>query len=79
MTTDRDFYSRELAEQEYICANTWCGHCAQADLGLEAPVEYEEAGRVYVAGKCAGCKRSIVTEIQEAHVVPSNAVSLEGR
>jgi hypothetical protein len=45
---------------------TWCETCAEADLGLTDPIEYEEKGARYVEGKCAACRatvRSVVVEI----------------
>jgi len=45
--------------------NTWCDTCAEADLGMDAPREYEEDGRVYVEGQCRKCRRGVRSEIVE--------------
>jgi hypothetical protein len=65
MRDERDFFARDKFEQQYICENTWCGACGEADIGLLHPREYEEEGRVFVEGACARCGGRIVTEIRE--------------
>ena len=43
--------------------NTWCDVCGEADLGMHSPEEYEEDGRVFVAGKCNVCENPVASEI----------------
>ncbi len=66
MRVPRDFFARDWIVQESICENTWCGNCAEADIGLLNPVEYEEDGHIFVEGACARCRGKIVTEIKES-------------
>jgi hypothetical protein len=68
MRIQRDFFARDQIDQEYICENTWCDTCDEADIGLLNPVEFEEDGRVFVEGACARCRGRIVTEITEHSV-----------
>jgi hypothetical protein len=68
MRVHRDFFARDQIDQEYICENTWCDTCDEADIGLLNPVEYEEDSRVFVEGACARCLSRIVTEITEHSV-----------
>jgi hypothetical protein len=68
MRVSRDFFARNWIDQESICENTWCESCAEADIGLLDPIEYEEDGRILVEGVCAKCRSRIVSEIKETHV-----------
>lgn len=63
--TKRNFAVRSAREREWILQNTWCDGCAEADLGMDAPREYEENGRVYVEGQCRKCRRRVRSEVVE--------------
>jgi len=66
MRVQRDFFARPMWEQETICENSWCPACAEADIGMLDPAEFEEGGRVFVEGRCARCGGSIRTELTES-------------
>ena len=36
---ERDFYSRDVEDQQAFLTQTWCNHCMAADLGMVEPVE----------------------------------------
>ena len=61
----RDFSIRPRSEQALMTTNTWCDSCQDADLGLRAPLEYEEGGRVYLEGTCIRCGARVRSEIHE--------------
>jgi len=63
--TERDFAERSAQERDWMLQNTWCDACGEADLGMDAPREYEEDGRVYVEGKCRKCRRRVRSEVVE--------------
>ena len=62
---DRDFNARPDSEREFMVENCWCDTCEEADLGMDAPLEYEEDGTIFVEGtcrKCGGRVWSVITE-----------------
>jgi hypothetical protein len=61
---DRKEFIDLLDDVPEIFNDTWCFTCNQADLGMIEPKEYEEAGEVFVEGKCRKCGNKIVTQIQ---------------
>ncbi len=61
----KDFYARDIEEQESFLANTWCNQCQQIDLGMIEPIEYEFMGRLFIEGKCAVCGEPSITEVIE--------------
>lgn len=61
----RDFFQRDLAEQQAFQQYTWCDHCAAADLGMDNPVEYCLDGTVYVEGICRQCGHPVITEVDD--------------
>jgi len=61
----RNFGDRDAQDQRWLVANTWCDHCAKADLGLTEPVEYEEGGQILVEGKCKHCGERVVSRVSE--------------
>lgn len=61
----RDFTARPVQEQQWLIRDTWCNNCQQPDLGMVEPVEYEDGGQVYVAGRCAKCGLEVISEIIE--------------
>ena len=63
MRTARDFAARTPEDQNELVRNTWCDPCQEADLGMLAPVEFEEDGAIYVEGRCARCGSSVITEV----------------
>lgn len=63
MRTQRNFYARPAQEQLWLLKESWCDKCKQADLGVVEPEEYEEESEIFVAGKCAECGNSVVTQI----------------
>jgi hypothetical protein len=62
---DRDFFQRSLEDQQDFITNTWCDHCSKENLGLTKPVEYEQAGTIFIEGLCAQCQNTVVTELTE--------------
>lgn len=60
---ERDFAARSAREQEWLLQNTWCDVCAEADLGMDAPREYEADGCVFVEGQCRKCRRDVRSEV----------------
>ena len=62
---ERDFEKREESERLGILADSWCDECAEADLGMTDPVEYEEDGQIYVEGFCQTCGNRVVNLINE--------------
>ena len=64
----RDFAARDLAERESLLANTWCGVCEKADLGMTDPVEFEEGADSVLEGRCAVCGAPIETLLTEVEV-----------
>jgi hypothetical protein len=69
--TDRvkkDFAARDLAERESLLANTWCGVCEQADLGMTDPVEFEDGENSLLEGRCAVCGAPVETLLTEVEV-----------
>ncbi|MCV2402304.1 hypothetical protein OFY17_05315 [Marinomonas sp. C2222] len=63
---ERDFFSRPLEVQEDLLQQTWCNNCAEVDLGMKNPKEYESKDRVWIEGECLKCGQSTVTEIDES-------------
>jgi hypothetical protein len=63
-----DFNSRPEDERNSICAETWCDHCNQADLGLVKPVEFEEDGQNYIEGLCRKCGNAVRTYLVEKRI-----------
>jgi len=61
--TERDFAARPPEDLEWMMQNTWCDACAEADLGMDAPREYEEGGHIYVEGKCRRCREVVRSEV----------------
>jgi hypothetical protein len=61
----RNFAARPDIDRQLMLEATWCEGCARADLGMSDPEEYEEDGHVFLAGRCARCGRTIVTELHE--------------
>jgi hypothetical protein len=61
----RDFFARDLEEQQAFIQNTWCNTCQKVDLGMVEPEEYEFMERIFVEGKCAVCGEVTITEIVE--------------
>ena len=61
----RDFATLDEATRDFVLDNTWCDSCGRADLGLENPSLYEEAGRLFVAGACRRCGSTVRSEIVE--------------
>jgi len=68
MKIARDFSLRPQIEQTWIYEDTWCDSCGQADLGMVEPEEFEEAGEIFVQGKCAVCRSLIRTVLHERKV-----------
>ena len=62
---ERVFANRPPAEQRWLTENTWCSSCGKADLGLIAPVEYEDGGKVFLEGKCKRCGERVVSTIND--------------
>lgn len=62
--TERDFSARPALEREWMLEHTWCDACAAADLGMDAPREYEEDGCVYVEGQCRRCRRRVCSRVE---------------
>jgi hypothetical protein len=62
---ERNFNGRNTQDQQWLVANTWCDRCAEADLGLTDPVEYEENGQILVEGKCKRCGQQVISSINE--------------
>ena len=65
MRTSRDFTLRPERERSWICAETWCDRCNQADLGMISPVEFEEDGQIYIEGACRKCSAVVRTYLEE--------------
>jgi hypothetical protein len=61
---ERNFYERDLNEQEWITENNYCETCKKADTGLNFPTEYEFDGKIYVDGICKMCGTSCRIEIK---------------
>ncbi len=61
----RDFSARRDAERRSILRNTWCDNCAEVDLGMLDPAEYEEGGEILVEGSCARCGAKVVSTVEE--------------
>lgn len=59
----RDFFARDLEEQQDLLKNTWCNECQEIDLGMVNPVEYEFLERIYIDGECAKCGEMTTTEV----------------
>ena len=62
----RNLNARDQFEREWLIQNTWCDHCSIADLGIDEPSEYEEAGRVFIEGVCRRCGNKVKSEIVDA-------------
>lgn len=60
----KSFQLRPVEEQALLCSVTWCDQCQQADLGMVEPLEYEEAGKLYLAGSCSVCGGDVLSEIE---------------
>ena len=69
MRVERDFFARNQVEQEFICENSWCDACDEADIGLLEPHEFEEEGRIFVEGACARCRARIITVLTDSSIV----------
>lgn len=65
MRIPRNFFVRDANERGFICENSWCNSCGEADIGLIDPVEYEEAGQILVEGACVRCGGRIFNTINE--------------
>jgi hypothetical protein len=65
MKNNRDFNQRTEEERQLMTDDTWCDSCGKPDLGLIEPNEYEEDGKIFIAGKCRACGADVVTEIIE--------------
>jgi hypothetical protein len=61
----RDFFARDLEEQNAFLTQTWCNQCMEADLGMTNPREYELNGIVFVEGQCTQCKSPVFTELTD--------------
>lgn len=61
----RRFDERPASECEWLLTNTWCERCGEADLGMLAPIEYEENGIVFLEGRCKVCDAAIRSEVRE--------------
>jgi len=64
MKVPRDFFARNPLEQSTLLEETWCASCQEADLGMEDPQEYEEAGLVFVIGRCVKCGGVVQSELR---------------
>ena len=64
----RDFSARSESERRRILESTWCENCAEVDLGMLDPLEFEEGGDILVEGSCARCGVRVVSTIDEKHV-----------
>ena len=73
---ERDFFRRTADEQTWMLQNTWCDECAEADIGMSSPREYNEDGTIYVEGQCNRCKRTIRSSVYEGGV--SKQVDTDG-
>lgn len=62
---ERDFYARSEEEQKDFLSQTWCNACAEVDLGMVNPKEFETSDRVWIEGECVKCGQKTVTEIVE--------------
>ena len=62
---ERDFFSRESAEQEWMLENTWCDTCRETDIGISSPLEYEEDGVIYIEGQCCRCGQTVRSSVHE--------------
>lgn len=65
---ERNFEEREPSLRQWFINNTWCDHCAKADLGLTCPSEYEEDGQIYIEGLCRQCGNRVVSLIEETEM-----------
>jgi hypothetical protein len=65
MRQDRHFLERPQFEREYFLAHTWCDVCAEADVGMHSPREYEEEGSIYLEGICTRCGNTVRSEVTE--------------
>lgn len=61
----RDFSARRESERRWILKNTWCDNCAEVDLGMLDPSEYEEGGEILVDGNCSRCGAKVVCKVDE--------------
>ena len=73
MRTPREFHARSAAERAALVRDTWCDACSKADLGIDEPHEYEEHGRVLLAGTCKRCGTAVVTVLIESGASEANA------
>lgn len=62
---ERSFAARDITEQEWMCENTWCELCQQADLGLVDPREYEEDGEIFLERRSRVCGSVVLSTIDE--------------
>lgn len=62
---ERDFFARDAEEQAAFLEQTWCDNCQEANLGMDAPVEYEHKSIVFIEGKCKRCGEVILTELTD--------------
>jgi len=65
MRSARNFFDRPADEQRALLEESWCDSCGKADLGIVAPAEFGEDGKVYIEGKCPRCGTHVSTEIVE--------------
>ena len=65
MRKNLDFSRRPWSERQWMLENTWCPGCAEADLGMTDPVEYEEDDQVFLEGSCSKCGGRVVSEIHD--------------
>ena len=61
-----DFTKRSPEEQEWFRTNTYCEVCEQPDLGMVSPIEYMDAGHVFIEGKCSQCGAVVQSEISKS-------------
>ena len=61
----RTFSARIESERRWIIKNTWCENCAQLDLGIVDPLEFEEGGDIVVEGRCARCGERVHSTVDE--------------
>ena len=64
----RDFSARHESERRRILKNTRCDNCAEVDLEMLDPAEYEEGGEILVEGSCVRCGAKVVSTVDETLV-----------
>jgi len=61
----RNFSTRSESERRSILKNARCENCAEIDLGMLDPFEFEEGGEILVEGRCARCGDEVSSAIDE--------------